>query len=112
MTRQPLAWRPAAERDAEDIAAWYAKAGGVTLELGFLEELEAAFELIATHPDSGSARHAGLFPELPAPLRFHPLRRLERILVYYIALSDRVEIIRIWDAARGLDALYEIPADE
>lgn len=107
MTALPLVWRPVAARDAANIASYYAKAGGAALEIGFLDELEAAFELIASHPDSGSARHAGLFPELPVPLRLHPLRRFERILVYYIAMPDRVEIIRIWDAARGLNALLE-----
>ena len=91
-----------------DLAAYCAKAGGVMLEVGFLDELEAAPALIAGCPDSGSARHADLFPELPVPLRFHPLRRFERILVYYYtAMPEGVEIIRIWDAAHGLDALLE-----
>lgn len=95
-----------------DLAAWYAKAGGVALEVGFLDVLEAALELIASHPDSGSTRHAYLFPELPVPLRFHPLRRFERILIYYMAMPESVEIIRIRDAARGLGALLEdVPAD-
>lgn len=107
MTVRPIIWRPGAERDAMDLAAYYAKAGGVALELGFLDVLEATLELISSHPDSGSTRHAYLFPELTEPLRFHPLRRFERILVYYTTMPEDVEIIRIWDAARGLDALLE-----
>lgn len=107
MSLQPLLWRPDAEHDATDLAAYYAEAGGVALEVGFLEVLEAALELIASHPASGSTRHAWLFPELPVPLRFHSLRRFQRILVYYMALPDRVEVVRIWDAARGLDALLD-----
>lgn len=107
-----LVWRPAAQRDATEIAAYYAKQGGASLELGFLGELEAVLELVVAHPGAGSKRHAGLFPELPAPLRFHPLRHFERILVYYMALPKRVEIIRIWDAARGLQALLEDRPDE
>lgn len=107
MTPRPLVWRPAAAQDATNLAAYYARQGGPALGVGFLDELEAAFELIANHPDSGSPRHAELFPELPVPLRFHPLRRFERILVYYAAMPDRVEVIRIWDAARGLEALLD-----
>lgn len=107
MTSRPLLWRPTAMRDGEELAAYYFAAGGMALEIGFLDALDAAFELISDHPDSGSTGHADLFPELPKPLRFHPLRRFDRILVYYAAFDDRVEIIRIWDAARGLDALLD-----
>ena len=38
-------------------------------------------------------------------LRFLPLKRFERHLVYYIDLPDHVEVIRVWHAARGLGAL-------
>ena len=107
MTVRAVSWRPAAERDAVRLSTCYAKAGGVALEVRFLDELEAVLEPIASHPDSGSTRHADLFPELPKPLRFHPLRRFERILVYYTAMPEGLEIIRIRDAARGLDALLE-----
>lgn len=107
MSLRPILWRPAAEHDAADIAAYYAAEGGLALELGFIDALAAAFEVIARHPASGSTRHAGLFPELPVPLRFHPLRRFERILVYYMDVSTHVEVIRVWDASRGLDALLD-----
>ena len=62
---------------------------------------------VARHPASGSTRHAALFPELPVPLRFHPLRHFERVLVYYRDLPAHGEVIRVWDAARGLDALLD-----
>ncbi|HZX69896.1 MAG TPA: type II toxin-antitoxin system RelE/ParE family toxin [Rhodanobacter sp.] len=102
-----MVWRPAAEKDAVDIAAYYAAEGGPALELKFIDALAATFDLIARQPVSGSTRHAALFPELPAPLRFHPLRHFERILVYYMAMPAHVEVIRLWDAARGLDALLD-----
>ncbi len=44
-------------------------------------------------------------PDLPEPLRFFPVRGFETYLVYYIELPDHVEVLRIWNAARGLDAL-------
>lgn len=107
MTGSGRVWRPAARRDVVELAAYYAAEGGVVLEVGFLDALEATLDLITRHPYSGATRHADLFPELPAKLRFHPLRRFERILVYYTSVSGRVEIIRVWNAARGLDALLD-----
>lgn len=107
-----LTWRRAAERDAAALARYYVDRGGTSLEVAFLDELEAAFNLIVAYPESGSTRHADLFPELPAPLRFHPLRRFERILVYYVMAPDHVEIIRVWNATRGLEALLDDAHDE
>ena len=52
-------------------------------------------------------RHAHILPELPAPLRFHPVAGFERVLVYYIDSPDAVDILRLWDASRGLEALGE-----
>lgn len=103
----PLVWRPAAWPDAADLSAHYGRQGGAMRTPGFPGELEATFDLVASYPESGATRDADLFPELPVPLRFHPLRRFKRMLVYYLALPDRVEVIRIWNAARGLEALVD-----
>ena len=107
MKPRPLHWRQAALEDVEALAAYYATGSGVALGLKFVAELEAATALIAEYPESGSPQHAYLFPELPSPLRFHPLRRFEKVLVYYFALPRRVEIVRVWNAARGLEALLD-----
>ncbi len=102
---KPARWRPAARRDADDAAAWYADQGGAALALAFIDALETTINLIRRHPGAGSQRHAALVPGLPAPLRFAPLNRFDRYLVYYLDLPDHVEVIRIWDAARGLGPL-------
>ena len=107
MSLKPLRWRPAAERDAATLATHYAAEGGARLELQFIAALAAAFELIREHPGCGSTRHAALFPELPVPLRFHPLRRFDRIVVYYMDQPTHVEVIRIWHTARGLDVIMQ-----
>lgn len=104
---RPVARRPAAERDIAEAAAYYALQGGLTLELDFIDALEASFDLIARHPASGSTRHSLLLPQLPTPLRFHRLKRFDRYLVYYLALPTHVEVIRVWDASRGLEALIQ-----
>ncbi len=33
------------------------------------------------------------------------LKEFPRILIYYMDRPDAVEVIRVWDAARGLEAL-------
>lgn len=112
MKPRPLHWRQSALDDIETLATYYTGEGGAALGLKFVAALEAATALIAEFPDSGSRRHAYLFPDLPMPLRFHPLQRFDRVLVYYLALPRHVEIVRVWNAARGLEALLEDTLDE
>jgi toxin ParE1/3/4 len=69
--------------------------------------VEAAAQLIRQHPAAGSLRHAAVVPNLPAPLRFFPVRQFERYLLFYVDLPGQVEIIRVWNSARGLEALLE-----
>lgn len=107
MTLRPIARRPAAERDIAGAAAYYAMQGGLALELDFIDALQGTFDLIARHPASGSTRHAHLLSQLPAPLRYHPLKRFDRYLVYYLDLPTHVEVLRVWDASRGLEALMQ-----
>jgi toxin ParE1/3/4 len=102
---KPARWRPAARRDADDATAWYADQGGAALALAFIDALESAVVRSRRHPGAGSQRHASLVPGLPAPLRFTPLDRFDRYLVYYLAVPTHVEVIRVWDAARGLEPL-------
>lgn len=92
-------WRPLARQDVDAAAEWYAGQGGMALELAFIEALEATIDLIARHPASGSTRHAALFPDLATPVRFFTLKKFDRYLIYYLELPDRIEIIRVWDAA-------------
>ena len=96
--------RPRADADIDEIFA-YLRHESMQAAVRFLDSAEAAFRLLGEHPAIGSTRHAEFCPELPDPLRFHPLEGFPRVLVYYIDRTDAVEIIRVWDAARGLDAL-------
>lgn len=102
---KPVEWRPQARRDAAETAYWYARQGGLPLGEAFLAEVDAVLESIARHPAIGALRHAEQAPDLPSPLRFLPLKRFEQHLVYYIDLPEHVEVIRVWHAARGLQAL-------
>jgi toxin ParE1/3/4 len=77
------------------------------LEIGFVDAVESVVKLIEAHPGAGSALHADLLPTLSAPLRFHPVRRFDGYLVYYVELPAHVFIVRIWNAPWGLEALLE-----
>lgn len=98
-------WRPQARRDAAEAAYWYAQQGGLQLGESFLSEVDATLAAISEHPGIGSTRHAQHADDLPALLRFVRLKRFEHHLVYYVELPDHIEIIRVWHASRGLEAL-------
>jgi len=103
---KPVVQRPQADRDIDEILAFLRK-DSAAVAGRFLDSVEATYALLADQPAIGSPRHAGFCPELPHPLRFHPLKDFPRILVYYMDRPDVVEVIRLWDAARGLEALVE-----
>ena len=102
-----IEWRPQARRDSAEAAFWYAQQGGLSLGEAFLAEVGATLAVIAQHPSIGSTRHARHAVDLPSLLRFHPVKRFGHHLVYYIELPSCIEVIRVWHASRGLDALME-----
>lgn len=102
---KPIEWRPRAEQDVADAAFWFAGQGGLALGEHFLATVDAALMRIAACPAAGSTQHAWVEEGYPVPLRFVVLPVFDRYLVYYLDLPDNVDIIRVWDAARGLDAL-------
>jgi toxin ParE1/3/4 len=102
---KPVEWRPRARGDAADAAWWYARQAGLDAGLRFLDAIDVALSRLSLFPASGSARHAHVAPDLGAPLRFVVPAGFERYLIYYLELPDRVLVVRIWNTARGLDAL-------
>jgi len=103
---KPVVQRPRADDDIDQIFG-YLRRKSRRAAASFLDAVQAAYELASEHPAIGSTRHAEYCPELPYPLRYIPLQDFPRILVYYMDRPDSVEVIRVWDAARGLEALVE-----
>lgn len=108
---KPVILRPAADRDLDEIVRFLRKESRQAAQR-FAEAIVATVQVIGDHPGISSTRHAEICPELPARLRFHPVAQFPRILVYYVERKDVVEIIRIWDAARGLEALTAVDDDK
>lgn len=103
---KPVLQRPRADQDIDEIFG-YLRRKSAPAAASFLYSVQETCELLARQPGIGSPRHAEYCPELPHPLRFLPIRRFPRILVHYMKRADAVEVIRIRDAARGLEALME-----
>ena len=101
---KPVVLRPRADADIDEIFA-YLRRRSPQVARKFLGAVESAFVLLSEQPAIGSKRHAEYLPDLPHPLRFCPLKEFERVLIYYMERPDCVDVIRIWDVARGLEAL-------
>ncbi len=104
---KPVRWRAQAKRDVAAAAAWYAGQGGLALELAFIDAVANTEKMLAEFPAIGSMRHAAWVDGLAGPLRFHPLPGFSRHLFYYIDLPTHIDVIRIWGATRGLQALLD-----
>ncbi len=100
-------WSHQARRDTADSADWYAAEGGLVLAECFLTQVHATLQRVARFPASGSRRHADCIQGLSAPLRFVPIAQFECYLLYYLDLPTHIEVLRVWNAARGLEALME-----
>lgn len=103
---KPVRPRSVADKDVDDIWDWLNTQSPPAADK-FLGAIKHVYALLGDHPAIGAMRHADLMPELPHPLRFHPVRGFPRILIYYMDRPEFVEIIRVWDAAQGLQALIE-----
>lgn len=111
MRVKPVKWRRQARDDAMEAAYWYAQQGGLSLGEQFLSAVDTTLSTLARFPASGSSRHADAMIDLPAPLRFVVVQQFERYLAYYLDLPTHVEVLRIWNAARGLQALFDSTTD-
>jgi plasmid stabilization system protein ParE len=95
--------RPKADRDLEDQAYYYATEGSAELGHRFLLAANDTFSLLATQPNMGwhsLLRHPGL-----ETLRVFRVNGFERILILYLPLLGGVEILRVVNGSRNLQAL-------
>ena len=93
--------RPAARNDQLDIAEYYDADGGETLGSRFLHQCDAGFQRLAHFPESGTTvryKH----PKL-AGCRFILVPGFDKILIFYKALPDRIEIVRVLAGARSIE---------
>ena len=95
--------RPRADGDLDDQAYYYATNASADVGHRFLLAAHDTFSLLATQPDmgwEGALRHPGL-----KSLRVFRVKGFERILILYLPMLDRVEIVRVVHGSRDLQAL-------
>ena len=96
--------RPAADRDLDDQASYYAVAGTIEVGHRFLLAAHETFALLASRP------HMGWRPRLLRPrlrdLRVFRVNTFERILSLYLPLLDGVDILRVIHGSRNMEAFF------
>jgi toxin ParE1/3/4 len=98
--------RQIARRDVEAAVDHYSREAGPDIALGFIDALEAAYEVIAAHPAAGSPRYAH---ELALPgLRTRALKRFP-YLVFYVERDDHIDVWRVLHAQRDIPAWMQEP---
>jgi len=101
VTSKPVVPRDLANRDVDDVIAYYLGEDAVQAALGFIDALERAYAHIGRHPATGSSRYAH---ELNLPgLRCWSLRRYPH-LVFYVELDDRIDVWRVLHGGRDIPA--------
>lgn len=91
--------RAVAERDIDQVLAYYLEEDARQAALGFIEALELAYDHISRHPASGSPRYAHDL-DLPG-LRFWPLTRYP-YLVFYVEHDDHIDVWRVLHGQRDI----------
>ncbi|WP_376743224.1 type II toxin-antitoxin system RelE/ParE family toxin [Ensifer canadensis] len=100
MKNKPIIPRELVRSDVEAAVDYYAREAAIDVALGFIDALQAAYDLIASHPESGSLRYSY---ELGLPdLRSVSLKRCPYLVFYH----EQVGCIDVW---RVLHAKRDIP---
>lgn len=99
MTNKSIVPRELARRDVEAAVDYYILEAGTEVALGFIDALEAAYDLIARHPETGSPQYGY---ELGLPdLRSISLKRYPYI-VFYRDQKDHVDVWRVLHGKRDI----------
>jgi toxin ParE1/3/4 len=101
VTAKAVVPRALAHRDVEDAIDYYVHEAGANIAMGFVDDLQDAYDLIASHPASGSLRYAY---ELGLPdLRTLRLKRYP-FLIFYLEQADHLDVWRVLHAKRDIPA--------
>ncbi|MER8441916.1 type II toxin-antitoxin system RelE/ParE family toxin [Mesorhizobium sp. M1066] len=107
MATKAIIPRSLALRDIEDAVDYYAREVGSHMALGYVEDLQNAYKLIASHPASGSLRY-GYEIGLPG-LRSVQLKRYPYLL-FYLEQIDHIDVWRVLHAKMDIPAWLQNPS--
>ncbi len=110
MSQARILKRSPAYQDLRRQALYLATEAGTEVAIRFLEAAEAAFATLATMPGMGRVRR---FPHAEVgELRSWAIPGFERYLIFYRALPDGIEIIRVLYGMRDLDRIFGEPHED
>ena len=101
MNSKPIVPRQFANQDVDEAIEYYVDEGATDAALGFIDELERAYNHISRHPGTGSPRYAH---ELNLPgLQSWALTRYPH-LVFYVERPDHIDVWRVLHGQRDIPA--------
>ena len=110
MSQARIEKRSPAHQDLRRQALYLADEAGPAIATRFLEASEKAFATLAKMPGMGRIRRFP-HPELGG-LRSWAIPGFERYLIFYRALPDGIEVIRVLHGMRDLDRIFGEPKRE
>lgn len=99
MSPKPVIPRQRAQQDVDEALGDYLHTANGSVALGFVDDLQATYRLIAEHPASGSPRYA--YELQIADLRSLPLKRYP-YLVFYVEHPDHIDVWRVLHGMRDI----------
>lgn len=104
MSKTQIQKRSPAYQDLRRHALYLAAEAGPPVAVRFLEAAEAAFTTLAKMPEMGRVRR---FPHAEVgELRSWAVPGFERYLIFYRALAEGIEVIRVLHGMQDLDRIF------
>ncbi|HWY87056.1 MAG TPA: type II toxin-antitoxin system RelE/ParE family toxin [Gemmataceae bacterium] len=94
-----------ATQDIEELAVHYLAEAGIDVALRFVDHAEQAFLQLARMPRMGA--RLGFQHPAHAHIRRWHIQGFPRLLILYGALVNGIQVIRVLDAARDMNALFD-----
>jgi toxin ParE1/3/4 len=95
--------RDRARQDLIDTYRHLAREAGTRTARRFFAQAEATFERLAAMPHMGT-RYEAESPSFPE-VRFFPISRFKKYLVFYLPTARGVDIVRVLHGARDIDGI-------
>ena len=96
--------RPAGGRDLDEQAEYLAAHRDVETAVRFYRAAEETFRLLASQPDMG--RVTEYRSSFLTGMRMFPVKTFSNHLVFYRALENGIEIVRVLHGARDIESLF------
>ncbi len=96
--------RQRARQDLVDIFRYYAREAGIRAAQRFLAQAEGTFTRLTRMPGIGT-RYEHDHPAL-AGVRYFPVSRFRKYIVFYRSIADGIEILRVLHGARDIASTF------